>query len=116
MAIAWASPNSSTHSLSQKLRDLGRLKSSSEVALKPEKEFEIVHTPDRPARLITSTETPTEEECGAEIARWQRASAKAHDTMFSRYKYESTPVVSYRSIQYINGRAEEEEQHDSCTA
>ncbi|KAK4127542.1 hypothetical protein N657DRAFT_678134 [Parathielavia appendiculata] len=85
MAIQPTSANTSIKSLSQKLRDLGRFKHKNEEKL--EEEFEIVHTPDRPSRHISPIEAPTEEECGDEIARWQRASLKARRSMFTRGQY-----------------------------
>ncbi|KAK4044768.1 hypothetical protein C8A01DRAFT_30948 [Parachaetomium inaequale] len=80
MAIQPTSANASTTSLTQKLRDLGRLRNKSDERL--EKGFEIVHTPDRPTRLVTLVEAPTEDECGDEIARWQRASVKQRINVF----------------------------------
>ena len=108
MAIAWTSANASTSSLPQRLRDLGRLKFNSGENLQLGKEFEIVHTPDRPSRLITPIEAPTEEECGDQIARWQCSSARGHDSMFSRHRYDNTSAVGQPSLRHPRGRAEEE--------
>ncbi|KAK3899502.1 hypothetical protein C8A05DRAFT_18075, partial [Staphylotrichum tortipilum] len=69
-----ASASSSTTSLTQKLLDLGRLRSMSHEKLlrEKEKEFEIVHQPDRAARIVSPVEAPSEEECGDDIAGWRR--------------------------------------------
>ncbi|KAK4104874.1 hypothetical protein N658DRAFT_192000 [Parathielavia hyrcaniae] len=83
MATQPTSAHASTTSLSQRLRDLGRLKRKNENI---EEGFEVVHTPDRPSKLISPIEAPTEEECGDEIARWQRTSTKAR-SMFTRGQY-----------------------------
>ncbi|KAH6626903.1 hypothetical protein B0J18DRAFT_153924 [Chaetomium sp. MPI-SDFR-AT-0129] len=40
------------------------------------KEFEIVNTPDRPTRVISTAEVPTEEECGELILRWHLAAKR----------------------------------------
>lgn len=74
MATHPASENRSYTSISQKLRNVCGLKSKSND--KVEREFEIIHTPDRPTRLILPIEAPTEDRCGEEIAKWQRASAR----------------------------------------
>ncbi|KAK4114514.1 hypothetical protein N656DRAFT_843258 [Canariomyces notabilis] len=57
----------------QRLRELGRLSPKTES--KKADEFKIIHTPDRPERLVTPIEAPSEDECGNEIARWHRAAA-----------------------------------------
>ncbi len=107
MAIAWTSANASTSSLTQRLRDLGRLKHKSEDNLKLEKEFEIVHTPDRPSRLILPTEAPTAAECGHQIALWQRSSAEERESMFSRHRYDNTGAVGQPSLRHPRGRVED---------
>ena len=107
MAIAWASAKASTNSLTQKLRDLGRLKSNSKENLKSGKQFEIVHTPDRPSRLITPIEAPTEKECGIQITRWQRSSARLNDSMFSRHRYDNRGAVGQPSLRHPRGRVED---------
>ncbi|KAM7196438.1 hypothetical protein V8F33_006155 [Rhypophila sp. PSN 637] len=40
-------------------------------------EFKIVHSPDRPVRLVSPLEAPTEEECFDEIKGWHSAAAAA---------------------------------------
>ncbi|KAK4155460.1 hypothetical protein C8A00DRAFT_31698 [Chaetomidium leptoderma] len=108
MAIQQTSTNSSATSLSQKLRELGRLKAKGGEKL--EKHFESVHTPDRPTRLVTPVEAPTEEECGDEIARWQQASTKGHSTMFTRGQYERTDTVGQRAPRPPPDRLEQEQK------
>ncbi|KAK3308140.1 uncharacterized protein B0T15DRAFT_98998 [Chaetomium strumarium] len=100
MVVYPTSPNNSTASLSHRLRDLGRIKPKSER--KDEREFEIIHTPDRPARLVTPVEAPTEEECGDDIARWRRAVAQG------RSQYGTTDMPGHRSLRHYRGRQEEE--------
>jgi hypothetical protein len=99
MAITPAtSANSPTNSLSQKLRDLGRLKSNrSDERKKNKDDFDIVHTPDRPTRLVSPLEAPSEGECGEVIARWQRVSAREQRSgsgMFTRGQYGTAAVAA----------------------
>ncbi|KAL2191813.1 hypothetical protein L209DRAFT_77370 [Thermothelomyces heterothallicus CBS 203.75] len=77
MATPPLTVNRPSKGLSRKLRNIGRLRRRSNEIMK--EEYEIIHTPDRPTRLITPIEAPTEEECGKEIARWQRALAKGRN-------------------------------------
>lgn len=63
-------------SLTRKLREFGRVKFRTED--KEAKAFEIIHTPDRPSRIVTPIEAPTEDECGDDIASWHRTSARRH--------------------------------------
>lgn len=49
--------------------------------------FRITHTPDRPGRRVEPSEAPSEEECRAEIAAWQRqaqAQAQAEGRALAR--------------------------------
>ncbi|EAQ85974.1 hypothetical protein CHGG_07227 [Chaetomium globosum CBS 148.51] len=85
MTVTPTSTTRRTPSLSQRLRELGRLKSKTDE--KAEREFEVIHTPDRPTRLITPIEAPTEVECGNAITRWQHASAKERLIPPSRGQY-----------------------------
>ncbi|KAK0665573.1 hypothetical protein QBC41DRAFT_12105 [Cercophora samala] len=59
--------------LSQKLRDLSRLRSKGIEDKGEAEQFRMVHTPDRPHRIITPVEAPSEEECGDTISSWHKA-------------------------------------------
>ncbi|KAK4203726.1 hypothetical protein QBC40DRAFT_315386 [Triangularia verruculosa] len=59
--------------LSQKLRGLSRLRSRGIEDKGETEEFRMVHTPDRPHRIITPVEAPSEEECGDTISNWHKA-------------------------------------------
>ncbi|KAK3327208.1 hypothetical protein B0T19DRAFT_400102 [Cercophora scortea] len=62
-------------SLRQRIRSLGQLGLKTEVKEEEQQApFEIVHTPDRPGRLISPLEAPTEEDCAIDIKTWQWAS------------------------------------------
>lgn len=112
--LASTSANSSTNSLSlsQKLRDLGRLKSRSDERLEKKKDFDIVHTPDRPTRLVSPVEAPSEDECGELIARWQRASARERTGgMFTRGQYGTPDAVGQRPLAHLDRRLGGEERY-----
>ncbi|KAL1838987.1 hypothetical protein VTJ49DRAFT_1998 [Mycothermus thermophilus] len=114
MPPAPASTTSPYSSLSQKLRGLGSLarhrfskgEEDNKASSSPTQEFQIVHTPDRPERLVSPVEAPTEEECGDEIARWQ-LQAEAADAeggrvtamvMYSRYDHGRTDLEDTSSV------------------
>ncbi|KAK4238711.1 hypothetical protein C8A03DRAFT_14847 [Achaetomium macrosporum] len=106
MMVYPTSPNNSTASLTQKLHDLGRLKPKSEQ--KEEKEFEIVYMPDRPARLVTPVEAPTEEECGDDIVRWRRALVKEQRGISPGRQYDNMDMPGHRSPRHHQGRVGKE--------
>ncbi|KAK4173298.1 hypothetical protein QBC36DRAFT_348874 [Triangularia setosa] len=59
--------------LSQKLRTLSRFRSRGIEDKGEAEQFRMVHTPDRPHRIITPVEAPSEEECGDTISSWHKA-------------------------------------------
>ncbi|KAK3995653.1 hypothetical protein QBC44DRAFT_366445 [Cladorrhinum sp. PSN332] len=60
--------------LSQKIRGLGLLsKYGDREKSQSPAPFRGVHTPDRPERLVTPIEAPSEQECSDRIASWHRA-------------------------------------------
>ncbi|KAK3685563.1 hypothetical protein B0T22DRAFT_222145 [Podospora appendiculata] len=61
-------------SLRQKIRSLGQLGlKTEEKGQEQQAPFQIVHTPDRPGRLVSPLEAPTEEDCAIDIKSWQWA-------------------------------------------
>lgn len=57
--------------LSQKIRNLGRL-TPKLGHVEQDAPFRVVHTPDRPERVYTPIEAPSEQECSDRIASWHR--------------------------------------------
>ncbi|KAK4645920.1 hypothetical protein QC761_205800 [Podospora bellae-mahoneyi] len=66
--------------LSQKLRDLSRLRSKGIEDKGEAEQFRMVHAPDRPHRIITPVEAPSEEECGDTISSWHKAVKENSDS------------------------------------
>jgi hypothetical protein len=60
----------------QKFRDLSRRRPS--PAEPEESSFQIIHTPDRPRRIIFPEEAPSEEECAHQIAAWHFMAEREH--------------------------------------
>ena len=64
---------------SQKFRSLRHLRlgaNDQEGQKSAEREFQIIHTPDRPAHLVSPFEAPTEEQCLDEIQGWHSAAER----------------------------------------
>ncbi|KAM7208734.1 hypothetical protein V8F20_000897 [Naviculisporaceae sp. PSN 640] len=87
-----ATKRSTSTRLSQKIRSLRHLRlggvgntehqtepDKKKQLLSPEPEFKIVHTPDRPSRLVSPLEAPSEEQCFDEIKGWHSAAAAAEE-------------------------------------
>ncbi|KAK4192984.1 hypothetical protein QBC35DRAFT_161583 [Podospora australis] len=85
-----------SRSFSTKLRDLSRLKSRGGGEKEGPEEFRMVHTPDRPSRIITPIEAPSEEECGDKISRWHRAAVTAEQEYFETEDASSGENDMYR--------------------
>lgn len=94
---------------SQKLRDLRPRKRRVEDNTQ-EQQFEIVHTPDRPTKVFSPVEAPTEDDCGSEIISWQLASAKDRIIASARSRYTNAPMVGQHSLTYCRRQLADEQK------
>ncbi|KAK0739237.1 hypothetical protein B0T21DRAFT_382319 [Apiosordaria backusii] len=101
--------------LSQKLRGLSRLRSRGIEDKGETEEFRMVHTPDRPHRIITPVEAPSEEECGDTISSWHKAVKNDSDSDEEGEKHK--PARSYWKTDYTGGHPGQfqSQHHESHT-
>ena len=98
--------------LSQKVRNLGRLTPKPGHA-EQDVPFRAVHTPDRPERVFTPIEAPSEQECSDRIASWHRAALR--DDRFNAgkanwYDWTSDTESNYGDEKNDNEKKGEEEE------
>ncbi|KAK4656613.1 hypothetical protein QC762_205800 [Podospora pseudocomata] len=100
--------------LSQKLRGLSRLRSKGIEDKGEAEQFRMVHAPDRPHRIITPVEAPSEEECGDTISSWHKAVKEDSDSEGEEEKVR--PARSYwKTPDYTGGhpgRFQQSQHHE----